>query len=224
MAFKTVHDVLDLDQETVLLLGFPLMSKVSGKAVACAMRMANKQIRAADTQHIDGFNDMMAEMAQQEASADQFGDMGLDSRPADDILLAQWLGIRDALAGAGVPPTKFSETFQWFIENEVAKHTAKDDDLDALAKHSGMTKAGISAAFKKQSERNVARTMATARVAMDILLASPRNDHDAPEGFEEMVGDSFTAAKKAAIGSSNSVTDALTNVLLLRATEEAQAA
>jgi hypothetical protein len=224
MAFKTIHDVLALDHDTIQLLGFPLMSKVSGKAVACAMRMAGKQMRAADTKHIDGFNDMMADLAQQEASADQFSDMGLETAPDDAALMAQWLGIRDALAGAGVTPTKFSETFQWMVENEVAKHTTKDNELAELEKHSGLTKAAINAAFQKTAQRNVARTMSTARVAMDLLMASPRNDHEAPDIFEEMVGDAFQSAKKAAISASNSVTESLANVLLLKATEESQAA
>lgn len=224
MAFKTVHDIIDLDQETLQLLGFPLMSKVSGKAVACAMRIASKQMRAADTQHIDGFNDMMADLAQQEASNSQFEDMGLESRASDEELLSQWLGIREMLAGAGVQPTKFAETFQWMVENEVSKFNSNETDLEQLQKLTGISSANIVSAFDKSAKRNVARTMATARLAMDILMDSPRNDHEAPAEFEQMVSDSFESAKKAAISSANSTTDALANVLLLKATEEAQAA
>lgn len=217
---QTIEDIRDMDRNTLNLIGFPLAAKLNGKIVSLSMREAFNQMRQAQSNGIDGYNDLMAELQAIEGTTQFFDDAGIAPSESTEEQLAKYLGARKLLAEAGVRVSPISENFGYIMTRAGQKGSVADDDVKKLAEQSGMSEAVVVETFKAKGEKELADTKERILKAMEIISKIEPNEADTPADWKELVLASVQSGRKSAIKIANDTTDAFANLMLLKALED----
>jgi hypothetical protein len=220
---KTVAMIEGLDEGTRDLMAFPLMGKVNGRIASVAMRMAGEQLRARPMGDIDAHNDMMAEFDAAAAGRAFLGTAGVDQGLSDQERLTKWIETKEWLVEQGFKPSALVETFRFMLTGSTEKHTSTDEQLEMMAKLSGMPVEAVRKAELSRKQREVGRTKETVIAAMQLVddaYESRGMFDEPPKEFAELVQAAIQSAKRSAIKIANSTEEALGSLALLRVAED----
>jgi hypothetical protein len=226
-----------MDSTTRELIGFSLMGKINGRIAATSMRMAGRAQREGDG--IDALNDALADFDEEMANRAFLNGTGVEV-PSDDEALEAWVRTKEWLVSEGFRPSPLIETFRFMLERAGTRHASTDEQLDMMAKLSGMSVAAIKSAQATSTAREVARTKATVMAAIDLVeevygrvkedfegmqmtetgLVVRGTPWEPPAEFKEIVLAAIQSGKRSAIKIANSTEEALGSLALLRAAED----
>jgi hypothetical protein len=220
--------ISEMDSNVKELVGFSLMGKVNGKIARYSMRLAGKQQRAGAT--IDAANDIMAEFDAAIANREFLSNSGVATED-DRELLEQWIDVKEWLVSVGFQPAPIVEMFRFMLNQTAsqatAKHLVTDDQVQTMAKLSGMKPEAVRAAKAASVAREIARSKDTVMQALDLVedvYAGRRPDGEPPEELpaelDEMLLAAIQSGKRSAVKIANSTEEALGSLALLRAAED----
>lgn len=209
------------DKPVMEMVGFALASKVNGRIVSNSMKVAFRQSRLPKGNGIDGFNELMKELKDIEADNHHFDANGFTpaADPVDE--LAQWLGVRYRLVEAGVKVQPLSDNFE-FILTRAASKSVDEAQLAKLAELSGRKADELKAVFEAKNAKDFGETRERVLSALRIINDTTPDTTSVPEGLAELVSEAFTAGQKSAVVMANDPTEAIANLILLKATEDSQ--
>lgn len=216
----TSQDIRDMDSGTLNLIGFVLNSKINGRIIRHAMRMASKEMNTKVESGIDGYNDTMAAFEAIEQQNVFFQNNGKEAQADDSESLAMWLGARHALQDAGYNVSPLSESLGYFIKKESESHAVSEDEIALLASKANLKVEEIKAILKKKADRGIGQTKERCLLALQIINDVEPNE-ETPEGFNEVVLEAIESSKKGAVIRSNNPEESLANLILLEAMSEA---
>jgi hypothetical protein len=226
-----------MDASTKDLIGFSLMGKINGRIAATAMRMANRAQRQGNG--IDALNDALSEFDAEMTNRAFLNSTGVET-PSDAEALEAWVRTKEWLIAEGFKPSPLVETFRYMLERAGTRHASTDEQLEMMAKLSGMSVEAIKASQATSTAREVARTKATVIAAIDLVeevYTRIADDIDGmqmtesglmvrgtpwtpPEEFKEILLAAIQSGKRSAIKIANSTEEALGSLALLRAAED----
>lgn len=216
----TIHDLKDLDENTLSMISFSLIGKTNGRIVRHSMAIQNQRGHevSEDEVSIDHFNNLEAAAEELLANKEFLNNAGV-TQVDHQQELARWLGVLEVMASRTADGPSLVETFKGVINNVHNKFTMTDEQAKTAAQASGQSEDTLKAMFNRRRSEQVAQSAEAVTRALHVV-ENTEAEIETPEGFEEVYLASIQSGKKAALKTASSVEDFIASATMLKAVED----
>lgn len=220
----TPDTIREMSDDEFNLVAFSLFGKINGRRVRYAMRIAGKELRSAnasasaETHGIDTFNDDLAALSDYETN--RANDHGIAPPREDMEELRSYNAVYEIADERGFRAGSIIEMFKNILENAATGDQTSDEDLKVEAEMSGVSVDAIIKSRKANSQRNYQSTKETILRAVQVVDEVGTSE-EAPSDFHELVMESIASAKKSAVKIAKDHNEAISNLVVLKAMEDA---
>ena len=230
----TIDTIRGWDTTDAKNMGFPLCGKFNGRS--CSLSMSIVQEPTEESTGIEGFNDWMAELADEEQTILSLEDAGrgyyqrVDEANGDhtikfltkedkQIELDGWLGVRLELMAKNIDVPKISDTFKFLLAKTAEKPLPTAEQAlqvsEMMPKKTRMPPEAIIEKFKTRRDADVKRSMEVMKKAMAHIKSSKPNPNYTPTDFSEVYAAAIESAAPAVVKTANSIEEAFANLGML---------
>jgi len=230
----TIETIRKWDSNDAKNMGFSLSGKANGRCVSLSMSIVQEPTE--ESTGVFGWNDWMADLADEESKMDSLEDAGLGyyneveqangerttqflTREDKQTELEGWLGVRLEVMGRNVNVPKISETFKFILAKAAEKPLPTADEAlklsEMMPKKTRMTPEAIIDRFKLKRDEDVARSMDVMKKAMTHIKSTVPNPNYTPTDFAEIYSGAIDSSAPSVVKTANSVEEAFANLGML---------
>lgn len=230
----TIDTIRNWDSTDAKTMGFSAGGKANGRSVSLSMSIVQEPTE--ESTGIEGFNDWMADLADDEENLQSLQEAGrgyfqsVDQADGDRTVqfltkedkqteLEGWLGVRLELMGKNVAVPKISDTFKFLLAKTAEKPLPTAEQAlqlsEMMPKKTRMTPEAIIERFRVRRNDDVKRSMEVMKKAMAHIKSTVPNPNYTPRDFSEVYAAAIESSAPAVVKTANSIEEAFANLGML---------